>query len=220
MSTGKKGFYDGAAPGGDTGFRRTWDKDEYAKKAREREENARTGGKNHQQQKDKEANKEPEKLLTQRDAVIDFAAAVNKTHLVQATGAGPEQPQPGFYCAACNIVCKDNVNYLDHLNGYKHLKNVGSSTKVERSTADQVKARLEALTKKRKEPEAEFNLAARVKSAKDAEEEAKKAKKEEKKRKKEEKSKKEESTAIAEFGGMDPDMAAMMGFGGFGSSKK
>ncbi|KAJ3072149.1 hypothetical protein HDU98_004121 [Podochytrium sp. JEL0797] len=211
----KKGFYDGAAKGGDTGFRRTWNKDEYAQKAREREESSR-GGK----LKDKDAPKQPETLLQQRESTIDFSTAVNRTTVVQSTGSAADQP--GFFCAVCNIVCKDNINYLDHLNGFKHLKNLGQSGKVERSTADQVKARLAALTKKRKDPEPELDLAARVKKAVDEEEAAKKAKKEEKKRKKEEKSKAESGGAAGSggIGGMDPEMAAMMGFSGFSTSKK
>ncbi|KAJ3026474.1 UNVERIFIED_CONTAM: zinc finger, matrin-type 2 [Siphonaria sp. JEL0065] len=225
-----KSFYAGAAPGGDTGFRKTWDKDEYAKKAREREESmlllfsliectqvlmgyidARSGKKD----KKDDDKKEPESLLKQREGTIDFKSVVNKTQMVNATG-GPAG-QPGFYCEACNIVCKDNVNWLDHLNGFKHLKNIGQSTKVEKSTAEQVAARIAMLTKKRKEPAKEYDLAAQVKKGQDEEEAAKLAKKESKKRKKEEKSKAQTEAASE---GVDADMAAMMGFGGFGTSKK
>ncbi|KAJ3133276.1 hypothetical protein HK100_004537 [Physocladia obscura] len=204
----KKGFYTDAAKGGDTGFRRTWDKAEYSQKAREREENA---SKNLRSNKDHK-NDAPEQLLKQREGAIDFEAKINKTVVVQS---GSADHQPGFFCSICNILCKDNINYLDHLNGVKHQRNLGQSMKVERSTADQVKARIEALTKKRKDPEPELNLAARVKLAVDTEEAAKKAKKEEKKRKKEAKIAATDADSV-----VDPDMTAMMGFGGFGSSKK
>ncbi|KAJ3400495.1 hypothetical protein CcCBS67573_g06077 [Chytriomyces confervae] len=201
-------FYAGTAPGGDTGFRRTWDRDEYLQKAKERAE------KGDPRKKDTKSD-EPTQLLTQREGHIDFDALVNKTAVV--SDAPGEQKQPGFFCAACNIVCKDNINYLDHLNGFKHQRNMGMSMKVERSTAEQVKARIALLTKKRKNPEPELNLAERVKVAVDAEEATKQSKKEDKKKKKEEKVRKEEADQANK---MDPEMAAMMGFSGFGSSKK
>ncbi|KAJ3347874.1 zinc finger, matrin-type 2 [Entophlyctis luteolus] len=130
----------------------------------------------------------------------------------------------------------DNVNYLDHLNSAKHQRNLGMSMKVERSTADQVRKRIEELTRKRKEPVKELNLAERVQSSIDAEEAAKQARKAEKKRRKEEKRKEADAhseavpistlgDANAPDGSTQPDqplidVAAFMGFGGFGSSKK
>ncbi|KAI9350130.1 hypothetical protein BDR26DRAFT_851896 [Obelidium mucronatum] len=204
-----KSFYAGAAPGGDTGFRKTWDKDEYAKKAREREENAGKKSK-----KDEKA-KEPESLLKQREGAIDFSATVNKTQMVNAQGGAAGQG--GFFCEACNITCKDNINWLDHLNGNKHLKNIGQSNKVARSTAEEVAARIALLTKKRKEPVQEFNLEERVTRAQEEEAAAKAARKEEKRRRKEEKKQEKQDAAQQEA---DVDVASLMGFGGFGTSKK
>ncbi|KAJ3193312.1 zinc finger, matrin-type 2 [Entophlyctis luteolus] len=294
----KKSFYDtgnskpaapgtgtGAGPGGgDTGFRRTWDKDEYARKAHEREgtgsfvvaprrgpkttteaRRSHAASRNGQQPlPPPSAAGAPQAPLRHRDAPVDFTKNLNKTTVVQtaaaastaatpaaavsiipalaaanavpAAAAAPVQTKPGFFCPLCNVTCMDNVNYLDHLNSAKHQRNLGMSMKVERSTADQVRKRIEELTRKRKEPVKELNLAERVQSSIDAEEAAKHARKAEKKRRKEEKRKEADAhseavpistlgDANAPDGSTQPDqplidVAAFMGFGGFGSSKK
>ena len=50
----------------------------------------------------------------------------------------------------------------------------------------------------------------------EADEETLKARKKEKEKAKKEAKKKEEEDKLAELGGLDPEMAAMMGFSGFG----
>ncbi|KAJ3143835.1 DEAD H (Asp-Glu-Ala-Asp His) box helicase 11, partial [Irineochytrium annulatum] len=201
-----KGVYGTA---GDTGFRRKWDRNEYAQKAAEREERAHPES-NNKRKRDEEP-PEPKALLKARDAPVDFTKNLNKVQVVQ-TAAGGVAGQPGFACEVCNIVCKDSVNYLDHINGRMHLKNMGMSMKVEKSTAEQVKAKLEALAKK-KEAGPVVDLKARVKQALEKEEEEKRAKKEDKKSKKKRK-KEEQEKAAAEFN--DQSIAEIMGFGKFG----
>ncbi|KAJ3415925.1 hypothetical protein HDV05_003766 [Chytridiales sp. JEL 0842] len=213
-----KSFYDNNK--GDTNFRRTWNKEEYLKKAIEREENARIldSGKKPPKKPTDEAEAEEIQDLKPREDYIDFSSIVNKTTVVQITGAVTDQP--GFPCKVCNVVLKDSVAYLDHINGRKHQLNMGMSMKVERSTVEDVKATLERLARRKRgeeKKEPDLNLKERVELAIKKEEEEKEAKKEERKLKKQ---KKAEEAKLKEEEHQDQSVAELMGFGGFGSSKK
>jgi U4/U6.U5 tri-snRNP component SNU23 len=90
-------------------------------------------------------------------------------------------------------------------------KNMGFSMKTERSTVEQVRARFSDNKKK-------MDLDERMRELKEEEERAKEYRRD---RKQEKKRKVEvEEAPQDELNGMDPAMAAMMGFAGFGTSKK
>ncbi|KAI8854530.1 hypothetical protein BC829DRAFT_194435 [Chytridium lagenaria] len=84
------------------------------------------------------------------------------------------------------------------------------SMKVERSTVDQVQARLEALSKKKEliDPAEAFNL--RVKQAQEKERLEKQQKKDEKRQKKKQR---QEEVASQQSSLVDDDIAQLMGFG-------
>ena len=105
---------------------------------------------------------------------------------------------------------QDSINFLDHINGKKHQRNLGMSMKIERSSIDQVKERFALNKKKLEEKKKEYDFEQRMQELKEEEEKQKEYKRNKKKRKYEEV---EEETG-------DPDMMAMMGFSGFGSSSK
>jgi U4/U6.U5 tri-snRNP component SNU23 len=111
--------------------------------------------------------------------------------------------------------------YLDHINGKKHQKALGYSMRVERVGVDRVKERLNALKRR----EDEKRKAGPRESAIDAYEKKlendeaikaqwKEARKEARINVIQRPTEEEEST-VEEEGGVDPEMAALMGFGGF-----
>jgi len=126
--------------------------------------------------------------------------------------------QPGYYCQVCDCVVKDSVNYLDHINGKKHQRALGMSMKVERSTIDQVRSKLASLKAKKEEASVQYDFDARIEELQRQEEEDKRRKREKKKAKRNAKKDNKDETIVEDE--IDPEMAAMMGFSGFGSQKK
>ncbi|KAJ3703822.1 hypothetical protein LUZ61_007527 [Rhynchospora tenuis] len=198
--------------GVDNTFRKKIDREEFLQRARERErleqeedERRRSKGKGPPVQR---------KPLKQRDYEIDLESRLGKTQVV--TPIAPLSQQAGYYCSVCECVVKDSANYLDHINGKKHQRALGMSMRVERASLEQVQQRFELL--KKRKPAGSFSekdLDERIQKQQEEEEERKRLKRERKKEKKE-----KEKAALQEQEDVDPDIAAMMGFGGFGTSKK
>lgn len=194
--------------GVDNTFRKKFDREEYLERARKRElkeEEAKLKGKS----KGPPVQRKP---LKHRDYEVDLESRLGKTQVV--TPIAPLSQQAGYFCSVCECVVKDSANYLDHINGKKHQRALGMSMRVERASLEQVQQRFDNL-KKRKDPGTftEQDLDERVLKQQQEEEEKKRQRRERKKEKKKEKASEEEVE-------IDPDVAAMMGFGGFGSSKK
>ncbi|PIA32361.1 hypothetical protein AQUCO_04500156v1 [Aquilegia coerulea] len=197
------------AVGVDNTFRRKFDREEYLQRAREREEQEEEGRFKSSKSKGPLVQRKP---LKHRDFEVDLESRLGKTQVV--TPIAPISQQAGYFCSVCECVVKDSANYLDHINGKKHQRALGMSMRVERASLQQVQDRFENLKKRKTEVHfTEKDLDDRIQKQQEEEEERKRLRRERKKEKKKEKAAEEEPD-------VDADVAAMMGFGGFGSSKK
>ncbi|EKM80663.1 hypothetical protein AGABI1DRAFT_98801 [Agaricus bisporus var. burnettii JB137-S8] len=221
----KSGAY--ASKASDTDFRKKWDNAEYAERAKQKdaEEKERMQENEERVKQGKRPRKGPKKdlpkpteLMKARDAPLELDKNLGKTMVVQNPG-GRGPGQPGFYCESCNRTYKDSVGYLDHINSRAHLRALGQSTKIERSTVEQVRARIAMLRERTKEASnaKAFDFDKRLAEIKSRELALRQEKKEQKKAEKE-KARLELMKDLTS--NADDEMAKMMGFGGFGSSKK
>lgn len=79
--------------------------------------------------------------LKSRDFQIDLASKLHRSQVQSVTM--PLSQQAGYYCDVCDCVLKDSLAYLDHINGKWHNRALGMTMRVEKSTAEQVRKRLE-----------------------------------------------------------------------------
>ena len=117
------------------GVRRTWDKDFYEKRARERSEQGddydsnETGNAAKNRKLMKEEFKAAEDgaagpcgsqraFLKSRVNKIDLEQKVGKIEIINPTSAG-DYRGAGFWCETCSCLLKDSASYLDHINGKK-----------------------------------------------------------------------------------------------------
>lgn len=196
MST-KKGAYGTAA--NDTDFRKTWDRAEYEAKAKKEQEERREEGKARYEAKlegkkwHKPVDVSNLDSTSSRAGRVDVTSMIGKSTLVPAGSAiGKRGRGAGFYCDACDLTYKDNVQYVEHLNSKQHLINTGQSGDVVRATLQDVRDRLEMLKQRKREMEeedkrmGEIDLDARLKKTEEIEEKER----EERRRKRNEKRRK------------------------------
>lgn len=211
--------------------RRTWDKEEYRKRAQ-----ARMAGADDKEEffatapagmKGPAGSKRAFLQARKRKVSVDQNLGKFQTINTQATG----KAAGGYYCEVCDCTLRDSVAWVDHLNGRKHLRKLGYSTRVERSTVEAVAARLQMHKKARFAPKKARLTVEEYEKAlakKQEEKEAVRRKQLEENKKKKQQKKEEEEAAAKESAGnpdsgdgqSEAEMMAMMGFSGFGSSKK
>lgn len=222
----KQGAYGNKAA--DTDFRRKWDKEEYAERAKKKDDEERDRMKENEERM-KQGKKplrgkkqdlpKPTELMKRREHDLELDKNLGKTMVVQNPG-GRGPGQPGFYCDTCNRTYKDSVGYLDHINGRAHLRALGQTTRIERSTVQQVRARIAYLREKTKEASnaKAFDFEQRLTEIRDKELAARAEKKAQKKAERD-----KARLELAQDTTMNQDgdnMMSMMGFSGFGTSKK
>lgn len=236
MSKPTGGAYGAASD--DTSFRKQYDVDEYAAKAKGREAAEREESKARYEAK--LAGKKYYKPLTgdetltqARSTVLDLSSHVGKTQLVAAgAGVGKRGRGAGFYCEACDLTFKDNVQWVEHINSMQHLRATGQTGEVRAASAEDVRRRVDEVWERRLELEREkvTGLQERIKihvedEEREREERRKKRRDAEERRRLE---KEKEKTVKVEYGEDvrvegehdEDDMMAAMGIAGFGTSKK
>lgn len=174
--------------------------------------------------------------MKQREGSLELDKNLGKTMIVQNPG-GRGPGQPGFYCEVCNRTHKDSTGYLDHINSRQRtcysrhcrylflywktdLRKLGQTTRIERSTVEQVRARIAFLREKTKTASDAklFDFDKRLAEVKAKEDALREEKKLAKKAVKE--AARVELVKDAVVQAEQDEMAKMMGFAGFGSSKK
>jgi len=161
--------------------------------------------------------------LTHRDQEVVLDQRLGQAQVFSASG--PRHQQPGYYCNVCECVLKDSKSYVDHINGKKHLKLLGMSTRVERVGVERVQAKLQALKERsscvsqetKGSAQGEEDWEERARRSEDREKEEKRLKQARKRLRKERASATESQEDACD---VDPDLAATMGFQGFNTSKK
>jgi U4/U6.U5 tri-snRNP component SNU23 len=203
MTDPKKTAYGAAA--GDTDFRKKWDRSEYKAKAKKEQEERREEGKARYEAKlegkkwHKPVDFSSLDSTSSRAGRIDVTSMVGKSTLVPVGSAiGKRGRGAGFYCEACDLTYKDNVQYIEHLNSKQHLVNTGQSGEVVRATLQDVRDRLEMLKQRKREREeedhrmGEIDLDARLRKAEQVEDKER----EERRRKRNEKRRKNSANGI------------------------
>ncbi|XP_047120836.1 zinc finger matrin-type protein 2 [Schistocerca piceifrons] len=187
--------------------RRKWDRDEYERLAAERIQEELEA-------QEKAKQKQPpvkRDLLRQRDYRVDLESKLGKSVVI--TKNTPSSQTGGYYCNVCDCVVKDSINFLDHINGKKHQRNLGMTMRVERSSLDQVKKRFELNKRKLEEKKKDYDIEQKMKELREEEEKLREYRKEKRKEKRRKLDEDTDTTPSSE-------LAAIMGFSGFGSSKK
>ena len=199
--------------GVDNTARRTWDKETWAKKEKEREEQALRN--EHDEEKRKASRvaifRENLKLTGSRaEGKLDLAANVGKTMVVMGPD-GPKNKQAGWFCDICDCVLKDSATYLDHINGKKHQRALGMNMRVGRSTLPEVQAklvpgRIQKAAYKPTRQDAEAELEARLEAQLAKEEDAVRLRREKRKKKKAEEEAASKAAQDEITGGGDDEM--------------
>jgi U4/U6.U5 tri-snRNP component SNU23 len=144
-------------PVSDTAFRKTWDREEYTKKAADEEAKRKAEGKARYEAKllgkkyHAPVDLSTLEATTARNQRLDVASMVGKTTIVPAGASmGKRGAGAGFYCKDCDLTFKDNLQLVEHLNSKQHLIATGQSGEVKRATVEEVRMRLRALAHRKR----------------------------------------------------------------------
>ncbi|RMJ25069.1 C2H2 finger domain protein [Aspergillus sp. HF37] len=149
-------------PASDTDFRKTWDREEYAKKAAEDDAKRKEEGKARYEAKllgkkwHAPVDHSSLEATTSRKQRLDVGSMVGKTTIVPSGSAvGKRGKGAGFYCSDCDLTFKDNLQLVEHLNSKQHLVATGQSGEVMRAGVEDVRLRLRMLAHQKRAREDE-----------------------------------------------------------------
>ncbi|KKK12972.1 hypothetical protein P175DRAFT_0499606 [Aspergillus ochraceoroseus IBT 24754] len=158
--SGKQSAY--GTPSSDTSVHKTWNREEYAKKAADEDARRKEEGKARYEAKllgkkwHAPVDYSSLEATTSRKARLDVASMVGKTTIVSAGSAvGKRGRGAGFYCPDCDLTFKDNLQLVEHLNSKQHLIATGQSGEVTRATVEDVRERLRMLAHQKRVREEE-----------------------------------------------------------------
>ncbi|KAI9756441.1 MAG: Mitochondrial translocator assembly and maintenance protein 41 [Chaenotheca gracillima] len=162
-----------------------------------------------------------------RAARLNVSSQVGKTQMLSAAqaGVGKRGRGAGFYCDACDLTFKDNLQWVEHLNSKGHMVQTGQSGEVRRVGVEEVKQRLAMLKQRRdqlaKEREGDgVDLSERLRVRKIKEEEEREEKRIKRRDKRRAAAAGAGQDAVKlEDQDADTEMMEKMGFGGFGTTK-
>jgi U4/U6.U5 tri-snRNP component SNU23 len=123
----------------------------------------------------------------------------------------------GYWCEVCSCLLKDSSAYLNHVNGKKHQRALGFSMRVERVGADVVKSKLEALKLKLASAAGAGAGAAAADTADEGGNSEETARKRRRASEAEARRKEREAEDLQD---VDTEIAVLMGFGVFGGGKR
>ncbi|KAH7724426.1 zinc finger protein [Aphelenchoides avenae] len=200
----------GAATG--PSHRRTWDKTEFEIKAQERIAAEREAA-DIKSGKIKPPKGPKKEMLKPRDFKVDLESRIGKQVVINKTT--PTAETGGYYCDVCDCVVKDSINFLDHINGKNHQRNMGFSMKVKRSTVDEVRDRLQQKKSEKLYSKKEDDQE-RMQELKEEEAKLQDLKRQQRER---QQTRKRPATQEEDLD-KDSELYKLMGIGGFGTSKK
>ena len=90
-------------------------------------------------------------LLVQKLQLHPAAILLPFTYIRQRWQEVSSCLQAGYFCNVCDCILRDSASYLDHINGKYHNRALGMSMRVEKSTVDDVRTRLEKLKEGREQ---------------------------------------------------------------------
>jgi U4/U6.U5 tri-snRNP component SNU23 len=189
-----------------------------------------------------EADDDAELAFNSHNALLKARDGSVLAHLEKSVGrvdvVRPKEGQrgPGFKCEVCDMTYSDSASYLRHVNSAQHQRALGFSMKVKKAGIDQVRQRLESL-KRKKEVTGNGLNNGKIKRVEDIEVLEQLEEQEQKIEEREEGDANEgEGVSVIEDcsntdgdgdnesdkgdEGDEDEMAAIIGFSGFGSSKK
>uniref|UniRef100_A0A7S4BMD9 U1-type domain-containing protein n=1 Tax=Chrysotila carterae TaxID=13221 RepID=A0A7S4BMD9_CHRCT len=220
-------------------FRREWDKEAFEKKAKERLEAELALEDEREERRSAPMAVVERAPLQRRTEALHLDKYVNTRQVITGAQAIAGSMSGTYHCKVCDCVLRDSANYLLHINGRKHNRMLGMTMRAERSTVEEVRARLDSYKKPEEqglsvEEKAEAFLQQfdeRVRAQEAAEREEQRQKRREQKEKKAAQAKppepfvgvKTEHEAAAQVAAAEPDdeMAACgFSFGSFGGSRK